>query len=162
MGMAWVGVLWSGYLCVCGGCGLSPISILCVTHTCTHVYTCIQTHVHVHMHTHTCTHMYTHVHMYTHTCTHMYTCTHTYAHICTHMYTRAHTHTHTHTHTRVLYLISHTEFPRPRLGCRILVYRNFSKILPALLRDLSDWTVNSRIKVQRNLPVHTPPIIVMF
>ena len=38
------------------------------------------------------------------------------------------------------------EFPRPRLGCRILVYRNFSKILPALLRDLSDWTVNSRIK----------------
>ncbi|KAL5484058.1 hypothetical protein EMCRGX_G020494 [Ephydatia muelleri] len=38
------------------------------------------------------------------------------------------------------------EFPRPRLGCRVLVYRNFSKILPALLRDLSDWTVNSRIR----------------
>ena len=38
------------------------------------------------------------------------------------------------------------EFQRPPLGCRILVYRNFSKILPAILRDLKDWTVNSRIK----------------
>lgn len=38
------------------------------------------------------------------------------------------------------------EFARPRLGCRVLVYRNFSKILPALLRDISDWTVNSRVK----------------
>ncbi|EDV28055.1 uncharacterized protein TRIADDRAFT_53253 [Trichoplax adhaerens] len=35
---------------------------------------------------------------------------------------------------------------RPRLGCRVLVQRNFSKILPALLRDAADWTVISRIK----------------
>ena len=26
------------------------------------------------------------------------------------------------------------------------MYRNFSKILPAILRDLKDWTTNSRIK----------------
>lgn len=38
------------------------------------------------------------------------------------------------------------EYGRPRLGCRVLVYRNFSKILPAILRDIADWTVNSRIK----------------
>ncbi len=35
---------------------------------------------------------------------------------------------------------------RPILGCRVLVYRSFSKILPALLKDIIDWTVNSRIK----------------
>lgn len=40
-----------------------------------------------------------------------------------------------------------TAFERPRLGCRVLVYRAFSKILPALLKDITDWTVNSRIKV---------------
>lgn len=40
------------------------------------------------------------------------------------------------------------EFPLPRLGCRVMVQRNFSKILPALLKDLTDWTVNSRTKVQ--------------
>ncbi|XP_064394922.1 dynein axonemal assembly factor 5-like [Halichondria panicea] len=38
------------------------------------------------------------------------------------------------------------EFGRPNLGCRVLVYRNFSKILPALLKDMTDWTTNSRIK----------------
>ena len=38
------------------------------------------------------------------------------------------------------------EFDRPNLGCRVLIYRNFSKILPAILRDITDWTVNSRIK----------------
>ncbi|XP_065919012.1 dynein axonemal assembly factor 5-like isoform X2 [Dysidea avara] len=37
-------------------------------------------------------------------------------------------------------------FPLPRLGCRVIIQRNFSKILPALLRDLTDWTTNSRIK----------------
>lgn len=26
------------------------------------------------------------------------------------------------------------------------MYRNFSKILPAILHDIVDWTVNSRIK----------------
>ena len=39
-----------------------------------------------------------------------------------------------------------TEYGRPGLGCRVLVYRNFSNILPAILRDIADWTVNSRIK----------------
>lgn len=39
-----------------------------------------------------------------------------------------------------------SEFDRPNLGCRVLIYRNFSKILPAILRDITDWTVNSRIK----------------
>lgn len=43
-------------------------------------------------------------------------------------------------------LLSLLEYPRPQLGCRVLVYRNFSKILPAILHDLFDWTVNSRIK----------------
>ena len=38
-------------------------------------------------------------------------------------------------------------FERPRLGCRVLVYRTFSKILPALLKDITDWTINSRVKV---------------
>lgn len=44
-----------------------------------------------------------------------------------------------------------TEFPRPRLGCRVLVSRNFSKVLPAILRDITDWTVESRIKVINSL-----------
>ena len=36
---------------------------------------------------------------------------------------------------------------RPSLGCRILVQRNLSKILPAALRDMADWTTDTRIKV---------------
>ena len=39
-----------------------------------------------------------------------------------------------------------TEHGRPGLGCRVLVYQNFSTILPAILRDIADWTVNSRVK----------------
>ncbi|XP_068729927.1 dynein axonemal assembly factor 5-like [Montipora capricornis] len=35
---------------------------------------------------------------------------------------------------------------RPSLGCRVLVQRNLSKILPAALRDMTDWTVDTRIK----------------
>ncbi|XP_064635749.1 dynein axonemal assembly factor 5-like [Lineus longissimus] len=35
---------------------------------------------------------------------------------------------------------------RPNLGCRTLMFRNISKILPALVRDLSDWVVGTRIK----------------
>ena len=35
---------------------------------------------------------------------------------------------------------------RPNLGCRTLVYRNFSKIIPGLLRDITDWVVATRIK----------------
>lgn len=36
---------------------------------------------------------------------------------------------------------------RPSLGCRVLVQRNLSKILPAALRDMADWTIDTRIKV---------------
>ena len=35
---------------------------------------------------------------------------------------------------------------RPRLGCRILVNRNQSKILPGLLNDLNTWVDETRIK----------------
>lgn len=40
------------------------------------------------------------------------------------------------------------DYERPRLGCRVIVQRNFHKVLPSVLRDLSDWTVMSRIKVR--------------
>lgn len=46
------------------------------------------------------------------------------------------------------YMYCFAAFERPRLGCRVLVSRNFSKILPAILKDIADWTVNSRVKVQ--------------
>lgn len=39
-----------------------------------------------------------------------------------------------------------TGMDRPSLGCRILVQRNLSKILPAALRDMADWTTDTRIK----------------
>ena len=62
------------------------------------------------------------------------------------------------------------EYPRPQLGCRVLVYRNFSKILPAILHDLFDWTVNSRIKssqllhtlsyhLEDNITHHIQPVL---
>lgn len=35
---------------------------------------------------------------------------------------------------------------RPPLGCRILVEREISKILPGLLKDLCDWTVGVRLQ----------------
>jgi hypothetical protein len=35
---------------------------------------------------------------------------------------------------------------RPNLGCRTLMYRNFSKILSGLSRDITDWVVATRIK----------------
>lgn len=35
---------------------------------------------------------------------------------------------------------------RPNLGCRTLVYRNFSKIIGGLLGDLGDWLLDTRIK----------------
>ncbi|KAK3090687.1 hypothetical protein FSP39_013747 [Pinctada imbricata] len=35
---------------------------------------------------------------------------------------------------------------RPNLGCRTLMFRNMSKILPALLRDLTDWVLATRKK----------------
>ena len=36
---------------------------------------------------------------------------------------------------------------RACLGCRALIERNLSKILPAILRDMTDWTAGTRIKV---------------
>ena len=36
------------------------------------------------------------------------------------------------------------------MGCRALIERNLSKILPAILRDMTDWTAGTRIKVQQN------------
>lgn len=39
-----------------------------------------------------------------------------------------------------------TDMERPSLGCRVLVQRNLSKILPAALRDMADWTTDTRIK----------------
>ncbi|KAH9491870.1 Dynein assembly factor 5, axonemal [Bulinus truncatus] len=35
---------------------------------------------------------------------------------------------------------------RPNLGCRVLVNRHLSKILPGLVRDLGDWVVDTRVK----------------
>ncbi len=35
---------------------------------------------------------------------------------------------------------------RPNLGCRTLVYQNFSRIVSGLIRDLTDWVVETRIK----------------
>ena len=35
---------------------------------------------------------------------------------------------------------------RPNLGCRTLVYRNLSKILPGLVNDLGDWVAATRVK----------------
>jgi len=35
---------------------------------------------------------------------------------------------------------------RPNLGCRTLVYHNFSKILSGIAGDLGDWVVKTRIK----------------
>ncbi|XP_038066344.1 dynein assembly factor 5, axonemal-like isoform X2 [Patiria miniata] len=37
------------------------------------------------------------------------------------------------------------ETKRPNLGCRTLIFRNLSKILPGLLHDLTDWTTSNRI-----------------
>ncbi|KAM9583630.1 dynein axonemal assembly factor 5 [Trichechus inunguis] len=42
---------------------------------------------------------------------------------------------------------------RPGLGCRELVFRNLSKILPGLCRDLADWVVGTRVKAAQLLAV---------
>lgn len=42
---------------------------------------------------------------------------------------------------------------RPNLGCRTLIYRNLSKILPGLLNDLADWAVMNRIMAAKLLRV---------
>jgi len=40
---------------------------------------------------------------------------------------------------------------RPGLGCRELVHRNLSKLMTAILRDLGDWVVDTRIKTSQLL-----------
>jgi len=35
---------------------------------------------------------------------------------------------------------------RPNLGCRVLMFRNMSKIMPAIMRDVQDWVVDTRKK----------------
>ena len=77
-------------------------TLLCITHTRTHVYmhTCMHSHMHTctHTHTHTIIH---HTHAHTYTCTHA-CMTHTYAH--THILTDI-----THTHTLIYITHTHTQ-----------------------------------------------------
>ncbi|POI36111.1 hypothetical protein CIB84_000136 [Bambusicola thoracicus] len=42
---------------------------------------------------------------------------------------------------------------RPGLGCRELVSRNLSKVLPGLCHDLTDWVENTRVKASQLLYV---------
>ncbi|GAB1607799.1 dynein assembly factor 5, axonemal-like [Argonauta hians] len=42
---------------------------------------------------------------------------------------------------------------RPNLGCRTLVYRHISKILPGLVNDLGDWVPSTRVQSSRLLHV---------
>uniref|UniRef100_A0A8C3Q0L7 Dynein axonemal assembly factor 5 n=1 Tax=Chrysolophus pictus TaxID=9089 RepID=A0A8C3Q0L7_CHRPC len=42
---------------------------------------------------------------------------------------------------------------RPGLGCRELVSRNLSKVLPALCRDVTDWVESTRVKASQLLYV---------
>jgi len=35
---------------------------------------------------------------------------------------------------------------RPSIGCRALVHRNLSKILPAIVHDITDWNADTRLK----------------
>ncbi|RXM30209.1 Dynein assembly factor 5, axonemal [Acipenser ruthenus] len=46
-----------------------------------------------------------------------------------------------------------TGVERPVLGCRELIFRNLSKILPAISRDITDWVVGNRIKSSELLGV---------
>ena len=66
-----------------------------------------------------------------------------------------------------------TPYARPRLGCRVLVRENFSRILPALIRDMTDWTERNRLKAAELLHTlliheedhatqHTPAILQGF
>ncbi|KAM5213583.1 dynein axonemal assembly factor 5 isoform 1-T1 [Hipposideros larvatus] len=42
---------------------------------------------------------------------------------------------------------------RPGLGCRELIFRNLSKILPAICHDITDWVVGTRVKSAQLLVV---------
>ncbi|KAF7698269.1 dynein axonemal assembly factor 5-like [Silurus meridionalis] len=46
-----------------------------------------------------------------------------------------------------------SEVDRPGLGCRELVVRNLSKLMPALSREVSDWLVQTRVKTVQLLQV---------
>ncbi|XP_057202919.1 dynein axonemal assembly factor 5 isoform X2 [Triplophysa rosa] len=46
-----------------------------------------------------------------------------------------------------------SEGERPGLGCRELVVRNLSKLLPAVGRDICDWLVQTRVKTAQLLRV---------
>lgn len=50
-------------------------------------------------------------------------------------------------------LVSVPPESRPVLGCRELVFRNLSKILPAVCHDLGDWVVGTRVKSAQLLAV---------
>lgn len=39
------------------------------------------------------------------------------------------------------------------MGCRELVFRNLSKILPAICHDITDWVVGTRVKAAQLLSV---------
>ncbi|XP_015974623.2 dynein assembly factor 5, axonemal [Rousettus aegyptiacus] len=42
---------------------------------------------------------------------------------------------------------------RPALGCRELVFRNLSKVLPAICHDITDWVAGTRVKSAQLLAV---------
>ncbi|XP_073399199.1 dynein axonemal assembly factor 5 [Dendrobates tinctorius] len=42
---------------------------------------------------------------------------------------------------------------RPGLGCRELIFRNLSKVLPAVSRDITDWVAGTRLKAAQLLVV---------
>ncbi|KAM9305509.1 dynein axonemal assembly factor 5 [Gastrophryne carolinensis] len=42
---------------------------------------------------------------------------------------------------------------RPGLGCRELIFRNLSKILPAISHDITDWVAGTRVKAAQLLVV---------
>ncbi|XP_014651115.1 PREDICTED: dynein assembly factor 5, axonemal [Ceratotherium simum simum] len=50
---------------------------------------------------------------------------------------------------------AHHPYPenRPVLGCRELVFRNLSKILPAICHDITDWVPGTRVKSAQLLAV---------
>ncbi|KAG8509815.1 Dynein assembly factor 5, axonemal [Galemys pyrenaicus] len=49
--------------------------------------------------------------------------------------------------------VSGEEKNRPPLGCRELIFRNLSKVLPAICHDITDWVVGTRVKAAQLLAV---------
>lgn len=54
--------------------------------------------------------------------------------------------------SRVIFDLFNLE-TRPGLGCRELVFRNLSKILPAVCHDITDWVAGTRVKSAQLLAV---------